>query len=705
MQHLGRTFRPSAMTVAVTLGAIAPAHAQTAERALPEVTVRDSAAAAPTVRDAWVGPLGDRSLVDTPFSITPFTREFIDNRQANTVTDVVRADPSVNVVTPAGSFVGQYTIRGFIVFPDNLLYDGLVVGPGLSGANYPITNFERVEILKGPSAFLYGLSGFGSVGGAVNLVPKRAGQRIARLALGYASETVFAASADIGGRIYEAAPLALRLNAGYEGGESIVGTTGLNNKSLGLAVEWQPVGGLNIPLGYDYLSNRAARYQNGFLPLPGVPVPAPPDPKLNLMQPWTYFEQSLRQGYVRADWAFAENWSFTGQYLRGDSPRPYLSPGTGQVLNAAGDTMLNIIAVQDAEYRQETGAATVRGLVRTGPLAHNLAFGAAYNWYDYTSGLQPVGMLRSNLYHPIYYPEPLIPSAPVGKLLENTARSYYASDIVEFSDRWSALVGLRHVMLDYKNFNPVTGATIIDQSQSKTVPVYSLMYKPTPASLLYATYSQGLERGGIAPLGTTNAGQQLPPIETAQVELGGKIDLSQGLSLTTAIFSIQKGLEYVDAATRTYVQDGEQVHRGWEVFVSGRVVPRLTLVGGFMILNPEAKSTGNPATEGKDPIGVPRRTLSLWGDYRVPALEGLFVNAGVYYNSRQYVDATNERSIGSWTRFDVGLRYETQVAGRKTSLLLGVENLFDRNYWQGVNSGILALAAPRTVRATARIDF
>jgi iron complex outermembrane receptor protein len=69
------------------------------------------------------------------------------------------------------------------------------------------------------------------------------------------------------------------------------------------------------------------------------------------------------------------------------------------------------------------------------------------------------------------------------------------------------------------------------------------------------------------------------------------------------------------------------------------------------------------------------------------------------------VDATNTRSIPSWTRLDVGAAHETRIAGGRSTLRVGIENLADRRYWSSASFGQLWLGAPRTVKATLQVDF
>ncbi len=119
------------------------------------------------------GILGTKDNLDTPFSITSYTNEFIQDRQARSVGEVLQNDPTVRVARGFGNFQESYFIRGFITSSDDIAYNGLYA---LLPRQYIATElFERVEILRGASSFLTGANpNGGGIGGAINLLPKRA---------------------------------------------------------------------------------------------------------------------------------------------------------------------------------------------------------------------------------------------------------------------------------------------------------------------------------------------------------------------------------------------------------------------------------------------------------------------------------------------------------------------------------------------------
>ena len=117
-------------------------------------------------RGGRVGLLGTRDLMDTPFSITSYTNELIQDRQARSVGDVLQNDAGVRVARGFGNFQESYFIRG----SDDVAYNGLY---SLLPRQYIATElFERVEVLRGASTFLTGaVPNGGGIGGVINRCP------------------------------------------------------------------------------------------------------------------------------------------------------------------------------------------------------------------------------------------------------------------------------------------------------------------------------------------------------------------------------------------------------------------------------------------------------------------------------------------------------------------------------------------------------
>lgn len=728
--RLPEPLHPIAHATALLLcGATCLAHAQQP----PPAAQADAGAALPTVdvagaqsgdivrKDATNAVLGDKPILDTPFTVNAYGRELIERQGAQTVSQVLRNDPAVTTQLSAGSFSGfGVGLRGFASGSDGVSFDSLGPGVIFAGARGQLFSMEQVEVVKGPTAVLGGFSPFAAVGGSINLVPKRPLDRpITEISLGVATESLHTLHADIGRRFGTDGQFGVRVNAATERGTQFYG--GKDQRDvLDVAFDWRLAKGLVLSGAVNYTDTLNKGYQNAFNIAPGTAVPTAPSAKVNLMQPWTYFGQDYRYGYLRADWDFAPDWTATGQWVQGKSQRsPYVSPGLPTITNANGNFTIvpSYVAPVDDTYPHFVGQNLfVRGKLHTGSVRHELVAGFTRNAYESVGGSAALsapayGPYLSNLYTPTYYPAPTsLPAVVTGKQSEVDAQGFVLADTLSFNEKWSLLAGVRLARISYKTFNNATGALTRDYNESKASPLAALSYKPMRQATAYLSYAQGLELGGAAPAGTSNAGQQMPPVESRQVELGYKHELANGALLTAALFDITKGLEFTQPATAagalpTYVQAGQQRNKGLELSVGGSVLPGLSLSGGLLLLQARVVNNGNAAQAGKRPAGVPRITLPLYADWRIAAVPGLSLSAGAIHFGKQYVDLANVREIPAWTRFDAGAQFKTRLNGAETTFTLNVENLADRRYWSSVTAGSLALGAPRTVKFSAKVAF
>lgn len=692
------------VAASTTCGAAAqPTEPPKPDATLGEIKVR-SAAERDGVRakEATAGVLGELPLIETPFSINVITRKLLDDQQATTYGDYLKNDPSATVGNVG---IGFFSLRGFPVGGrGGFLYDGLPGHVALS-ESYQLEGFDRIEVLKGPSVLLSGLGATSSLGGTVNFVPKRPTEQPLRsFGVNYATRSLLGVDADLGDRFGSERQFGYRLNLGYKDGEQAVERADNTHKAATLALDWRASRELLLSAGLEYADNHVPEIQPFFFVVPGVPVPDAPDASRNISQSWDDVGFVGKSAYLRADWNLAPAWTLTAQALKSSSERP---PGKqarfGTIDDAAGNATL---FGGEEKYRLEgeSGQLLLRGELRTGALAHRLTFGIA-GLRDESASSGPeasanLGFFATNIYSPIDYPEPPGIDPPLVLEQKSSARSVLLADIVSLSEEWSVLAGVRRAKLELRNFDPVSGAETSRDSISKTSPTAALMWKPIADALVYLNYAEGLEPGGTAPTGSLNAGDRLPPIVTEQIELGAKLQW-RAMLLTAALFDLDRPREFVDA-TGTFVQNGRQRHRGVEFGASGRIAPRLTVVAGVAWLDPTTK--GDAATDGKRPPGVSRVAANVWADYGMAGVPGLFVNAGAYHNGKQFLDAANTQELRGWTRFDIGARVETRIAGQPTVLRLGVENVADRDYWIG-QAGILTIAAPRTVKASARFDL
>lgn len=659
-----------------------------------------------------LGLLGNRSVMDTPFNQTSYTAKKAQDQQARSVRDVLIDDPSARAAGTADGGAGaeSVNIRGFYAGGLNAYAYGGLYGILPSWSVMPELA-ERVEVLKGPSAMLNGMQPDGAIGGAVNVVPKRApDEPLTQVTANYLSSGQFGGHVDVGRRYGEEKQFGVRFNGVFRAGQTDVrwnsdqrslGVLGLDFRgerarfSADLGHQYQYVGGV---IGYIGIAN-------------GVPLPWAPSARSNPTgQPWSSQERSDLFGMFR------------GEVDLTDRVTAYVAIGAhgnqlGQLIaNRSSITNFYGAATANAPYNFQqynlyrTAEAGVRAHAVTGPIKHELAFTATAYESDTNQGLSLGTPFATNIYNPTITVRPNITPGAVGKVSTSSLSSIGFADTLTAAERRVQLtLGARLQRAAAGNFNPTTGAQLDSYDQSALSPSVALVVKPWENVSIYGNWIQGLQRGSIVPAGFTNAGEVFPPFKSTQFEAGVKIDWGK-FTTTASVFQISRPSILTDVVANTQYLGGEQVNQGLEFNFFGEPIAGVRLLGGAMFLNGVLTKTQGGLTDGWVAPAAPALSLNLGGEWDLSFARGLTVNGRVLYTSSQYFDTTfPRRSIPEWTRFDLGARYtfdNPAAKGKSLVARFNVENVLDANYWQGGdNSFVLFLGAPRTFRLSLTADF
>jgi iron complex outermembrane receptor protein len=734
MPHV--TLRRSALSVAVTaiaVSAATQAHAQAA--AAPAAAASDSEgqvvvirasadasagglkapyAGGQVARGGRVGLLGSQDVMDTPFVITNYTSKLIQDQQAASLADVLQNDAAVRVTRGFGNFQQAYMVRGLVIFSDDISYNGLY---GLLPRQYLAAELvERVEVLRGASAFLNGAAPGGSgLGGAVNVMPKRAANAPqAEITVGVDGGQVSEAI-DVGRRFGEQKNLGLRANVVHRDGSTEV--DGEKNKldAALLGADFH-LGGVRVSADVGTQDNRITAATPNINVFGGVP--AAPDAKTQVAQPWSYSHERDDFGTLRAEvdivpalTAWAAGGFRTGHednQLEGVT----IDGATGaQTLYGSANTRKDSI---------QTGEIGLRGTFDTGPVKHTVvgSYGAyqsvSKNAFAFSNfGGVPAGTLYDTTFIGIpdetYYTGGSRLADPLTTLRVITSSEALADTLAFAGDNVLLTVGARRQQITSTSYDYGTGAVSTPASKgARVTPVAGLVVKLNRQVSFYGTYIEGLVAGDVAPLTyfdangqqqtTTNGGQAFKPYQTRQGELGVKVDTGR-YGGTVSVFTSTKPNYGLDGATFELLS--KQRNHGAEISVYGEAMPGVRVLGGASLL--DAKLQGN------DVIGSPRTQYNLGVDVDVPGVDGLALNVRGVHTARQFADSANTEVVPSWTRLDIGGRYAFEVSGHEITLRAGVDNVAGRNYWASAGGypgqGYLTVGAPRTFVASATFAY
>ena len=664
-------------------------------------------------RGGRLGLLGNVDIMDTPFNSMNYTQALIQDQQARSVADVVQNDPSVRVARGFGNYQELYVIRGFAVNSDDLAYNGLY---GMLPRQFVASELlERVEVLRGANSFVNGAApGGGGIGGAINLLPKRAPNRpLTQVTVGVESGGQGYVALDAARRFGEEDRLGVRVNAVRRDGDTAVDREGRELSLYSVGVDYRGRGyRLSADVGHQDHQLTGAR--PSVTMAPGVPVVATPDSDSNYAQPWTFSGERDTFGTLRGEVDLpggATAWAAIG-LRKGDESNIISSP---TVTSAGGDaTMTRFDNVREDDVR--TGEIGVRTELKTGAVSHKLS--AVVSGFHSESknayAMSDFAGFGSNIYRPVDVAPPSSAFFTGGNmanpLLTHKAilSSVAVADTLGFMDeRLLLTVGARHQKIKDFGYDYTTGAPNARYEETELTPVAGIVYKPLEGVSVYANYSEALQQGPVAS-GTdiVNQGEVFAPFVSRQKEVGVKVD-SGKLGMTAALFTTSQPSAYV--LDRRFGVFGEQRNRGLELSVFGTPLRGLRLLGGLTLLDAEQRRNAGGVNEGKDAIGVPETQLNLGAEWDVPGVQGLSLNARALYTSTQYADAANTQKVPSWSRLDIGANYVTRFMDRDLTLRARIDNVTDKNYWASAGGypgfGYLVQGAPRSVVVSATVDF
>ncbi len=669
-------------------------------------------------RGARVGVLGTKEALDTPFSFTAYTNDLIQDRQDRSVGEVLENDPSVRLARGFGNFQESYFIRGFVLGSDDVAYNGLY---GLLPRQYTASELiERVEVLRGASAFLNGASpGGGGIGGSVNLVPKRApNEPLNRVTAGVESGGLVSASVDVARRLGPDDSTGVRLNAARRQGGTGVSGERAELSVAALGVDWRSRD-VRISGDLGAQDNRLSGTRpNVTLGSAVTTVPDAPDNRSNYAQPWTYSNERDVFGTLRTEYDVRPDvtvWAAGGMRH------------TSEANSLANVTVTNGSTGAATTYRFDntrgdnvhTAEAGGRGKLRTGQVGHEWVVSAS-SFEQETKNAYVMDFydtLATNIFNPTSYSSApsYLSNAFVGNSLsEPKLTNRISLDSITLGDTLSMLdntllltLGARQQHIKVQGYAYNTGVASTAYDSNHMSPSVAAVYKFTPQVSAYANYIESLAQSGVAPSTASNRGESLPPYVSRQKEVGVKYDAGR-MMLTASLFSTAKPR---GAATTngTYAITGTDEHKGLELGFQGFAMKGLRVLGGLTFLDARQESTGVSSTEGKRVIGVPDFQSTVGVEWTVPQVAGLAVDARVMHTGDRYANATNTLKVGGWTRVDFGANYRSDWQGRAWTLRARIENLFDQSYWSSVGGypgyGYLVAGAPRTVGLSASVDF
>ncbi|MDQ8022017.1 MAG: TonB-dependent receptor [Moraxellaceae bacterium] len=656
------------------------------------------------------GALGDIAQKDTPFSSTVVTKTQIEELAPQKLGDLFIQDASVSdnsgAYTAWSTFV---TVRGMdLDWQNSYRIDGK---PYLGyTVTLPYEHLEQVELLKGSTGFMYG---FGAPGGMLNYVTKKPTDTTTRnVSLGYASNSIVRANADLGGRVGDSGAFGYRVGLTHEEGGTSNGGS-LQRSSVILALDAR----LSNRLSWDFQAIYQDRLTEDTEPtittrLLGNVLPEAVKNDEKLVGPGNYVDNQFGFVATSLKYRLDDDWqastSFSQSYSKTRRNESILN-----LQNLAGDYR-DDRADYGERYTYSYWDTMLQGRQKIAGMTHHIVAGLSWQKQrndDSSNAVYIPGYGTGNLHTQNtnrYDSVGSFDSLGMYRLTEATQGAVFASDRVELNDRWSVLGGLRWIQYEKRNWDSAGAVTSDYREDGVVTPTVALMFKVASDTMAYASYVESLQQGAIVPsLPTyTNAGQMLDPLMSRQWELGIKKD-SARWSATAALFRVTKTTEYdrsCGTGCLTRVQEGESVFQGLELGATTRLGSAWSLGGNLMLLDTEYAS-GEAAILGNRVAGSPPLVATAQLAYRVPEVKGLQLHFGAKYTGKTSLRADGTMDVDAYTLANLGASYDTLVAGKATTFRANISNLFDQKYWMYQYSNYIKTGESRAFSLSASVQF
>ncbi|MCG3660180.1 TonB-dependent siderophore receptor [Aliarcobacter butzleri] len=654
-----------------------------------------------------IGLWGKRSLQDTPYSMSVIPQELIENVQAKDMNQIFKMNPTTQETGQMLTGLGDaqwVTIRGFEI--NNPIINGIPYST--KWASTPMMqDIERVEIINGATGFLYG---GGRVGGAVNYITKKpTTEDLKNVSIGSYGNESYYTHLDLGGQFDKNHTFGYRVNALYQNGE-LPNESDKEQKAISLVFDWKPTDNFYTDIKYSYKNSLE---KGGNFYFRNVSNRKAIDKSKGFSPDWIQDELKLNKVENNTNWNINDTFTLRTSLMyektksRGSDINASIVDNTVISSLSSWDTYIWKGAWQETE--NYGGNIFLDSNFDTLNVNHNLTIGYSMNsrkhftreddghFYRFNGNVSLNDI--KNLIEPDWDSFGSMGTKPLKPSTKSEYQNILIGDDITFNDQWSALVGANY-------------ATVIDRSyradtkydESKLTPTLSLIFKPFEQLTTYTTYIESLEAGTIVGDRYKNEGQILAPYKSKQYEIGTKYSLfNEKVLLNGSLFRIEKANEYEKDTTPklTLTQDGEEIHQGIELGITGKVTDNLTIIAGGTLIDLSVEKVEDKALEGKKPINAASKMAKLYSEYEISQIKGLAITGGAYYTGKSYGDRANKDVLPSYTLYDAGLRYKTKLDKYPTTFNLNIQNLTDEVYWTRNNM----LGDPRSVAFSMKMEF
>jgi catecholate siderophore receptor len=624
--------------------------------------------------------------LDTPQSLTVVTDKLMTEQGTTRLEDALKNVPGITLNSGEGAARGDtVNLRGFSAFNDFFL-DGI-----RDAAVYTRDSFDlqSVEVVKGPSATLFGR---GSTGGAINQVSKAPFlEPVDIVTANLGTNDLYRMTADINEPI--APTSAVRVNLMGESSE-VADRDFVRNRRWGFAPAVSFGIGTPDTLTLAYLHQQENDVPDTGIPfVDGRPAPVPRDSYYGLSSDSYTTHDDIATARYTHEFSPDVMLADTLRYAHYEFTDIFAAPNFGDNVPLPTTPLDAILVGRDAPSSTGVQSNLTEQLdlttrFETGFIRHTIVSG--FEWARQTVDLDRlVNPFNSNNNWvpetPLLNPDPYETFPAEGVSSEqNTvahATSFYVTDTMSLGQYFDLIAGARYdeFSADYAQFTVATAAQLLlNRTDRLGSPRAALIFKPTPAQSYYASFGTSFDPSAEA-LSLTTKTANLGPVKGKTYELGTKDNLLDGkLLVTGAVFRTE-----VDNAQTNdpenpnlTVLSGNERVEGFETSASGYLTKKWELFAGYTYLDGKTIASGNPAYVGQPLQNVAKDALNLWTEYEfTPSWEAGF---GANWLGKRYADFGGTTTIPGYVVWNAMVSYKV---AKNFELQLNGINLFNRYYY------------------------
>ncbi|WP_288097789.1 TonB-dependent siderophore receptor [Pseudomonas sp.] len=616
----------------------------------------------------------DTAIRDIPQSISVIPVSVLNDLGS---ISVERALDFAGGVSKQNNFGGltlyEYSVRGFTT--SEFYKDGFSANRG-----YPSTpdvaSIERIEVLKGPAASLYGR---GDPGGTVNIVTKKPRpEAFATLQTSAGSWDRYRTALDVNTPLDEDGNVLSRVNLAVEDGQSFRDHVDRERVFVAPSFSWQLNPDTTLLVESEFMRHRSTFDRGIVAPnnawsgvsrstFLGEPNDGDTDNHNNLLQ--AALEHHLNDTWklrLASHYKQGNLWGFASE---------------ARALNADGHTVNRRYRERDNDWHDSITQLELRGLFDTGPWQHELLIGSEYENYRKNERVTTIAgsPYAIDIDQPLYgQPKPGGARSGTDFFEHVESRALNLQDQILFTDTLRGMLGARLERFE-QSIDDHTRNSTSRQHHDALTQRAGLLYQLTPEIGLFANASTSFKPNN----GLDAAGRSFDPEEGVGYEIGIKSELfDDRLSSTLAAFHIEKkNVLALDPGTDTSRAMGKARSQGFDLQVAGQVTDAVRVIGAFAYIDAEVTEGDKVIPTGSRILGVAKHSGSLLGVYAFQdgRLRGSDIGAAFTYVGDRSGEAGSDFELPAYHTVDLLAHYK---ASDNVTVGLNLNNVFDEKYFE-----------------------